>query len=113
MTRSSVAGVLVEVLLILLGLGAILGGSLLRLGYARHYERLDHLHGPAITFPGTSDPAPTGYVYFAMTVGTAFAASDVPVTARRLRWTVAVHSALAFFCNAVVMAVAFKILTGQ
>ncbi len=92
---------------------AILGGSLLHLGYARHYERLDHLHGPAITFPGTSDPAPTGYVYFAMTVGTAFAASDVPVTARRLRWTVAVRSALAFFCNAVVMAVAFKILTGQ
>ena len=92
---------------------AILGGSLLHLGYARHYERLDHLHGPAITFPGTSDPAPTDYVYFAMTVGTAFAASDVPVTARRLRWTVAVHSALTFFCNAVVMAVAFKILTGQ
>ena len=48
-----------------------------------------------------------------MTVGTAFAASDVPVTARRLRWTVAVHSALTFFCSAVVMAVAFKILTGQ
>ena len=45
--------------------------------------------------------------------GCAFATSDVTVTARRLRWTVTVHSVLAFFYNAVVMAVAFKILTGQ
>ena len=61
---------------------ALLGWSLLHLGYARHYERLDHLHGPAIEFPGTSEPGSTDYVYFAMTVGTTFATSDVTVTAR-------------------------------
>ena len=92
---------------------ALLGWSLLHLGYARHYERLDHLHGPVIEFPGTSEPGSIDYVYFAMTVGTTFATSDVTVTARRLRWTVTVHSVLAFFYNAVVMAVAFKILPDQ
>lgn len=35
---------------------ALLGWSLLHLGYARHYERLDHLHGPAIEFPGPPSP---------------------------------------------------------
>lgn len=90
---------------------AILGWSLLHLSYARHYERLDHVHGPALAFPGTKDPELTDYVYFAMTIGTTFATSDVNVTSRRLRWTVTVHSVLAFFYNAIVMAVAFKLIT--
>ncbi|TFH53691.1 DUF1345 domain-containing protein [Actinomyces viscosus] len=90
---------------------AILGWSLLHLSYARHYERLDHVHGPAFDFPGIKDPELTDYVYFAMTIGTTFATSDVNVTSRRLRWTVTVHSVLAFFYNAIVMAIAFKLIT--
>ncbi|SHJ12784.1 Protein of unknown function [Actinomyces denticolens] len=90
---------------------AILGWSLLHLSYARHYERLNRIHGPAFAFPGTKDPELTDYVYFAMTIGTTFATSDVNVTSRRLRWTVTVHSVLAFFYNAIVMAIAFKLIT--
>ena len=48
---------------------------------------------------------------FAITIGTTFATSDVNVVSRRLRWTVATDSVLAFFYNAIVMAIAFKILT--
>ena len=91
---------------------AILGWSLLHLSYARHYERLDHLHGPAFSFPNAKDPELTDYVYFAMTIGTTFPTSDVTITARRLRWTATVHSVLAFFYNAIVMAIAFKLITG-
>ncbi|RAX22444.1 DUF1345 domain-containing protein [Actinomyces sp. Z5] len=91
---------------------AVLGWALLHLGYARHYERLDHLYGPALQFPGTADPDLTDYVYFSLTVGTTFATSDVAVTSRRLRWTVAVHSVFAFFYNAIVLVVAFKFITG-
>ena len=90
---------------------ALLGWSLLHLGYARHYERLDHLYGSAIEFPGTKDAELTDYMYFAITFGTTFATSDVNVVSRRLRWTVATHSVLAFFYNAIVMAIAFKIIT--
>lgn len=91
---------------------AVLGWLLLHLSYARHYERLDHMYGPAIRFPGTADPVTTDYVYFALTLGTTFATSDATVTSRRLRWTMTVHSMLSFFYNAIVMAIAFKIITG-
>lgn len=90
---------------------AVIGWSLLHLGYARHYERLDHRYGSAIDFPGTKDAGLTDYLYFAITIGSTFATSDVNVVSRRLRWTVATHSVLAFFYNAIVMAIAFKILT--
>ncbi len=92
---------------------AILGWLLLHLSYARHYERLDQLYGPTLSFPGAKDPELTDYVYFAMTIGTTFATSDVTITSRRMRWTVTVHSILAFFYNAIVMAVAFKIITSN
>lgn len=90
---------------------AVLGWFLLHLSYARHYERLDSLHGPAFSFPEAKDPVSTDYVYFAMMIGTSFAVSGVTVTSRRLRWTVTIHSVLAFFYNAIVMAIAFKIIT--
>ncbi|WP_247595419.1 DUF1345 domain-containing protein [Actinomyces procaprae] len=90
---------------------AVLGWALLHLGYARHYERLDHLYGPSFKFPGTEDPDLTDYVYFSLTVGTTFATSDVAVSSRRLRWTVTMHSILAFFYNAIVLAIAFRLIT--
>ncbi|WP_103062592.1 DUF1345 domain-containing protein [Actinomyces qiguomingii] len=93
-------------------LTAMLGWALLHLGYARHYERLDHLYGPSLKFPGTADADLTDYVYFSLTVGTTFATSDVTVISRRLRWTVVVHSVLAFFYNAIVLAIAFRLITG-
>ena len=47
-----------------------------------------------------------------LALGLAFATSDATVTSRRLRWTMTVHSMLSFFYNAIVMAIAFKIITG-
>ena len=107
-TALRIARVAIDAVTVLM---AVLGWSLLHMGYARHYERLDHLYGSAIEFPGTKDAELTDYMYFAITIGTTFATSDVNVVSRRLRWTVATHSVLAFFYNAIVMAIAFKILT--
>ena len=50
---------------------------------------------------------------FSFTLGTSFAASDVTVTSRTMRWHVMMHSILSFFYNTVVLAVAFGILTGK
>lgn len=38
-------------------------------------------------------------MYFAITIGTTFATSDVNVVSRRLRWTVATHSVLALLSS--------------
>ncbi|MBW3069254.1 DUF1345 domain-containing protein [Actinomyces sp. 594] len=108
---ASLIRVIQAVAIVMTILMAVLGWALLHLGYARHYERLDHLYGPSLRFPGTTDPDLTDYVYFSLTVGTTFATSDVMVVSRRLRWTVLVHSVLAFFYNAIVLAIAFRLIT--
>jgi hypothetical protein len=51
-TALRIARVAIDAVTVLM---AVLGWSLLHLGYARHYERLDHLYGSAIEFPGTKD----------------------------------------------------------
>ena len=90
---------------------AIPGWFVLHLGYARHYQRLATSDGYGLEVPGSRDAALTDYVYFALTLGTTFATSDTNIVSRRLRWTATIHSVLAFFYNAIVMAVAFRLLT--
>jgi uncharacterized membrane protein len=82
---------------------------LLHTGYARFYAtwRED------LRFPRTDDPGIVDFLYFAVTVGVSFAASDVEVGSRPLRWHVMVHSVLSFFYNAIVLAVAVGVITGK
>ena len=54
----------------------------------------------------------TDYMYFAITIGTTFATSDVEVRSSRTRWIVMTHTVLAFLYNAVVVGVVVKLLTG-
>ncbi|OYO14550.1 hypothetical protein CGZ94_08160 [Enemella evansiae] len=70
------------------------------------------LGGRGLQFSETERPHLVDFLYFSFTVGTSFATSDVNITDRRIRWQVLVHSVLGFFYNAVVLAVAFKLLTG-
>jgi uncharacterized membrane protein len=92
------------------GLGVtamICAWMLLHSGYARFYATWrDDLH-----FPGTGDPGIVDYLYFAVTVGVSFAASDVEVRSRPLRWHVTVHSVVSFFYNTVVLAIAVGVIT--
>ena len=71
--------------------------------------------GPAggLDFPRREYPGPDDFMYFAFTLGTSFAVSDVSVTAPSLRWHVMVHSVLSFFYNAIVVALAIAVLTGR
>lgn len=91
----------------------ILAWMLLHAGYARFYAGTYFRSGAGFAFPDTDTPARVDLLYFAFTIGTTFAASDVNVTTREMRWHVIVHSVLAFFYNAVVLAIAIGILTGR
>jgi uncharacterized membrane protein len=93
------------------GLGAtviVCAWMLLHVGYARFYA---HLEG--LGFPDTPDPQLIDYLYFSFTVGVSFAASDVVVRTRPLRWHVMVHGVTSFLYNAAVLATAVSILTGR
>jgi len=97
---------------LLRGLGVIVmicAWMLLHVGYAYYYTQW----GGDLRFPNTASPQLIDYLYFAFTVGVAFATSDVEVRSRSLRWHVMVHSVVSFFYNAVVLAVAVAIITGR
>jgi uncharacterized membrane protein len=47
-------------------------------------------------------------VYFAYTLGTTFAASDVEVRTTRMRWTIVWHSVLSYFFNGLVIVLALN-----
>jgi uncharacterized membrane protein len=79
---------------------------LLSLGYARFYATWTEWR-----FPKTPYPRIVDFLYFSVTVSVSFAASDVEVLSRALRWHVMVHSVVAFFYNAIVLAVALSVIT--
>ena len=86
---------------------------LLHIGYARFYAAWDRANDrQGFGFPDHDRPGLVEYLYFAVTVGVSFAASDVTVRRRRLRWHVTVHSVASFFYNAIVLAVGVAVLTG-
>ncbi len=96
-----------------LGASAILvSWLLLHAGFAQIYETACGRapHNPGLDFPGTPAPSFADYIYFAYTMGTSFAASDVTVLSTRLRWIVTAHSIVSFLYNALVVAIAFQVL---
>ncbi len=102
-----------SVMLKLLGVWAmLLAWGFLHWGYAQLYEYRSQRALPEriLDFPATPDPTLVDHVYFAYTLGTTFAASDVSVLDTRTRWLVTVHSVLAFFINALIIALAFSTL---
>jgi len=101
------------ILLNILGVIAmIMSWMLLQAGYARRYAAIYRTNG-GLTFPDTDHPAPVEFLYFAVTIGSAFSVSDVLVTTSRMRWHVMVHSAVSFFYNAAVVAFALSLIAGR
>ncbi len=85
---------------------------LLHAGYARYYAQLYHdAAAPGgLRFPDDARPAVVDLAYFALSIGTSFAVSDVEVTSRRAR-VVMGHSVVGFFYNTLVIAVVVGVLT--
>lgn len=101
------------VLLNILGVIAmILSWMLLQAGYARRYAGM-YTRGGGLVFPDTAEPSAVDFVYFSITIGTAFSVSDVLVTTARMRWHVLVHSTISFFYNAAVVAFALSMFAGR
>lgn len=88
----------------------LLGWAFMHWGYAQIYALRSELAAPGkvLDFPGTPRPGLVDHVYFAFTMGTTFAASDVTVLDTKTRWLVTVHSVISFVMNALVMALAFN-----
>ena len=87
-----------------------LGWVFMHWGMAQIYQLRSEMARPdkVLDFPGTPRPGLVDHVYFAFTMGTTFAASDVTVLDTRLRWLVTVHSVVSFAMNALVIALAFN-----
>lgn len=88
----------------------LLGWAFMHWGYAQIYLLRSDAARPRkiLDFPNTERPSLVDHVYFAFTVGTTFAASDVTVLDTRTRWTVTVHSVISFALNALTIALAFN-----
>lgn len=102
--RSLIA--ILPVLAILLVVGA---WATMVAAYAVQYARTDAVHG-GLVFPGEEERTFLDYVYLSVTVGTAFTASDVTVTSRRVRRTMIGNSVISFAFSTVVLATVITLL---
>lgn len=94
-------------------LGVILSWVLLHVGFAQMYLILDITgEDEDLRFPEGSTLSTLSFLYFSFTLGTSFATSDVEIVSVRTRRLVLIHSVVAFFYNALVVAVAFQVLQG-
>lgn len=92
----------------------LLSWALFQLSYARiYYSSYYRAKGAEpLRFPGTEHPRFVDFIYFALTNGTSFAASDVAVMTSRMRWTVAGHTTSSFFFNALIIVLTMNTITG-
>jgi uncharacterized membrane protein len=91
----------------------VLAWITLHAGYARHYASLYFRYGESMSFPGVTTPNHLDFGYFAYTVGTTFATSDVEVRRRVIRHSVLWHSVLSFLYNTAVLGIAISAFMGK
>lgn len=86
----------------------LLAWMLFQWGYAQLYFLHYYTSGRrTLEFPRTEHPRMVEFVYFAFTIATTFAASDVSVVTSGTRWRVVVHSIVSFFFNGLIIVFAF------
>jgi uncharacterized membrane protein len=95
-------------------IAVIIAWTLLHVGYAKFYRNIDSAaKDRGLRFPKDADPAFIDYLYFSITLGVSFAASDVEVINRTMRWHVLVHEIVSFFYNTAVLAIAVGTVIGR
>jgi uncharacterized membrane protein len=99
----------------------VLGWTTLHTIFAFHYgHRYYTAAGPpdahadarGLSFPETKAPHLHDFLYFAFTVGMTAQTSDVEVTSTAMRRLTIVHSAIAFFYNTLILALAVNVAAG-
>jgi uncharacterized membrane protein len=96
-------------------LGVISAWAILHTSYALHYAYLYYRSEESpggLDFPGEQSPKQRDFAYFAFTVGTSFAVSDVNVTDDAMRQAVLGHQILSFFYNTAILATVISMATG-
>jgi hypothetical protein len=102
-------------LAIMSALGVISAWGVLQTSYALHYAYLYYRSEESaggLAFPGEQSPDQMDFAYFAFTIGTSFAVSDVDVTGRAIRRAVLGHQILSFFFNTSILALAINLVIG-
>jgi uncharacterized membrane protein len=79
------------------------------LHYAHEYYAEHRGKGGGLRFPGGGKPNYWDFIYFAFTIGTSTAVSDVEVTLRAIRKTVTIHALVAFIFNVTMIALTVSI----
>ena len=98
--------------LILAIITIVLSWAFIHTMFALHYahEFYDESDGRGLTFPGgENEPDYWDFVYFALVVGMTSQVSDVGVTSKMIRRTVAAHGVVSFFFNVALLALMVNI----
>lgn len=93
-------------------LGVVLAWGILHTCYALYYAALYYRSEGSpggLAFPGEQDLRLLDFAYFAFTLGTSFAVSDVEVTDTKMRRSVLGHQILSFFYNAAILTLSINL----
>jgi uncharacterized membrane protein len=101
----------------LAGITVFLSWTFMQTMFALHYAHdyyIDHSGKPAegLRFPGESKPDYWDFVYFAFIIGASAQTADVSITSKAIRRLVTLHSTVAFFFNAIILALTISIGAG-
>ena len=87
--------------------------TIFALHYAHEFYGERSQRGGGLEFPGhLKEPDYWDFIYFAFVVGTTFQTSDVQITSKRIRRTVAVHGVVAFLFNVAFLALTVNVAAG-
>ena len=79
------------------------------LHYAHEYYGNRGAHACGLAFPGDEAPDYWDFLYFSLVIGMTSQVSDVTITAKAIRRTVAAHGVIAFAFNAALVALTVNI----
>jgi uncharacterized membrane protein len=93
----------------------LLAWAIMHFGYAERYAQAYSAALPeeVLVFPGSPRPTYADFAYFAFTVGTTFAVSDVETNGPAIRARVLAHGVLSFIYNTITLGIAIGVITGD
>ncbi len=83
--------------------------TIFALHYAHEFYTEDRYEDGGLAFPGNEQPDYWDFVYFSLVIGMTSQVSDVAVSAKSIRRTVAAHGVLSFFFNVALLALTVNI----